>query len=76
MSLGWEVTEEDVMIVLERHNVIKTADEISVIYDSIDPDEVEEAVMAYIDFDDQVEAALKEIELQLREHGIINSSKA
>lgn len=72
MSMAWEVTVDDVEIVLERHGIKKTEEEISDIHDGLDCDEVEEVVLSYTDFDDQVDAALDEIERQLKADGVIN----
>ena len=72
MSMAWEVTVDDVETVLERNGIKKTEQEISVIHDGLDCDEVEEVVLSYTDFDDQVDAALDEIERQLKADGVIN----
>lgn len=72
MSMAWEVTVEDVEIVLERNGIIKTEEEISEIHDGLDCDEVEDVVLSYTDFDEQCDAALDEIERQLKADGVIN----
>lgn len=72
MSMAWEVTVDDVETVLERNGIKKTEQEISEIHDGLDCDEVEEVVLSYTDFDDQVDAALDEIERQLKADGVIN----
>lgn len=68
MSMAWEVTVEDIEIVLRRNNNTKTQKEIFEIYDKIDCDDVESVVLDYTDFDDQVNAALNEIERQMKEN--------
>lgn len=72
MSMAWEVTVDDVETVLKRNGIVKTEEEISDIHDGLDCDEVEEVVLSYTDFDDQVDAALDEIERQLKADGVIN----
>ncbi len=71
MTMAWEVTTEDVQQVCKKHGVKFRQD----IFDQIDPDEVEHAVLSYTDFNNQVDAALCEIEDQLITLGIIPKSK-
>jgi hypothetical protein len=71
MSMAWEVTEEDITQVLVAHNVTFT-DEVS---EQVCEDDVEAAVLSYVDFDNQVTAALCEIEDQLIAAGVIKGEK-
>lgn len=71
MSMAWEVTADDVELVLEAHNVKFTDD----IFELVDDYEVENVVLEYTDFDDQVSAALCEIEDQLITAKIITAPK-
>lgn len=68
---AWEITSEDIKQVLEPHGV-KFTDLIS---DMVDDSEVENAVLFYCNFDNQVNAALCNIEDQLIEAGVITGSK-
>jgi hypothetical protein len=69
--MAWEVTTDDVELVCRQHDVVFTDE----IFELIDADEVEKAVLYYVDFDNQVSAALCEIENQLMEAGIIKGEK-
>jgi ribosomal protein L12E/L44/L45/RPP1/RPP2 len=69
--MAWEVTTEDVQTVLESHGVKKNESELRACLDEIDGDQVEEAVLAYTDFDDQCNAALSDIEDQLMKAKLI-----
>jgi hypothetical protein len=84
MSLAWEVTTEDVYQVLRAHEIHEPDGS------PLNPDglllrnamgrvraaDVEEAILRYTDFDDQVSAALDEIEDHLIEAGVIPAAKA
>jgi hypothetical protein len=67
MSFAWEVTEEDVENVLKKHKLQVSDTTLSELHGSLDCDKIEKAVLYYTDFDDQCNAALKEIEEQLKE---------
>jgi hypothetical protein len=71
MSMAWEISSDDIKQVLEAHGV-KFNDQIS---DMIDDAEVEDAVLFYCNFDNQVAASLCNIEDQLIEAGVITGSK-
>lgn len=71
MSMAWEVTTDDVQRVCEEHNVPFT----DVIFEEVCEDDVEAAVLSYVDFDNQVIAALCEIEDQLMAAGVIKGDK-
>lgn len=73
MSMAWEVTEEDIAQVFERRGMRITEEEVEEMHDNfMDGDRVEEAALAYTDMEDQVEAALNEIELVLIENGYLS----
>ncbi len=74
MSLAWEVTDEDIIAVLAAHG-IHDSDQVAEAEDILDADAVEEAVLSYTDFDDQVSASLTEIEDQLFEHGLLSGER-
>jgi hypothetical protein len=67
MSLAWEVTEEDVEIVLKRNRVQVSNSTLSEWHSSLDCDKIEKVVLSCVDFDAQCDAALNEIEEQLKE---------
>lgn len=68
MSMAWEVTTDDVVIVLSAHGI--TADE-KAILDEIDVDEVEDIILNYTSMEDQVDASLSYIEDCLMDVGVI-----
>lgn len=71
-SLAWETTQDDIDSVCDAHDV-KCPDALD--EGTVDTDAVEEAVLAYTDFDDQVNAAMSEIEDQLIAAGVLPSDK-
>lgn len=71
MSMAWEVTPDDVKQVLDAHGV-KFTDEI---YDLVYADEVEDTLLNYTDFDNQVAVALSVIEDQLIKAEVISEVK-
>ncbi len=76
MSMAWEVTKTDIRVVLGKHGikdegVIETA--WNIVCD--ESDTVEDAVLYYTDMDDQVYAALDEIENILIENGVLEGEK-
>lgn len=71
MSMAWEVTNDDIEQVLDKHGVPFTEE----IADLVDADEVENAVLSYVNFDNQVQAALCEIEDQLLKQEVIKGEK-
>lgn len=75
MSNAWEVTQEDIETVLEAHASGVDLDAEEVFDNFYEGDRVEKAVLYYDDFDDQVTAALSEIEDVLIEQGIIEKPK-
>jgi len=75
MSMTWEVTVDDVEIVLERHGIKKTKDEIDEIHDGLDFDKIEDTVLSYTMNDSQISAMFDEIENQLMEDGVIETKE-
>lgn len=75
MSMAWEVTEDDVSIVLQKHGIVCEPVQLSENHSKIDVGEVESNVLYYSDMDDQANAALCSIENQLIEQGIIPGPK-
>jgi hypothetical protein len=77
MSFAWEVTDDDIAVVLKRHGVCDpgTADRARELCRDVEADRIEKAVLAYNDFDEQVSSALDEIENILFEEGIVATPK-
>lgn len=71
MSMAWEISSEDITEVLEAHD-LKFSLEIS---DLVDDGEVEDAVLDYLDFDNQVIASYCNIEDQLIAMDVITGPK-
>lgn len=72
LSNAWEVTMDDVSLVLNAHGCLDGLySDIGNITDKLDHDEVVKAVLHYTDFEEQCDAALREIEKQLKEAGHI-----
>ena len=78
MSFAWEMTEEDVALVLARHDLDRSAVEVFDEHFVSNPDNtarVERAALAYLDFDEQADSALDEIEAILVEAGVIAAKR-
>jgi hypothetical protein len=83
MSLAWEITEDDVKVVLGLHFdrwplpcvQIDAKAVFQQHFDDAACDRVEKAVLCYTDFDDQSDAAMNEIEDILIEARIITEEK-
>jgi hypothetical protein len=76
MSVAWEVTVDDIAIVLMRKNIAADPDEVFDEHfagDTCNCGRVERAVLVCTDFDDQCDAALAEIEAILTEVGVIRN---
>ena len=74
MSAAWEVTVDDIAILLMRKNIDADPDEVFDQHfagDTCNCGRVEQAVLAHTDFDDQCDAALTEITAILIEVGVI-----
>jgi hypothetical protein len=86
-SNAWEVTPEDVANVIAQHGVVECVEikpagipaEAERIFDdnldSSDFDRIKEAVLAYTDFGDQVNAAVSELEDILMECELLSGEK-
>jgi len=78
MSNAWEVTDDDIVIVLSKHG--KKPEEIDLIFNDdvdtiMDYSEIEEAILHYTDIDDQTECSYSEIEDILIAEGILDGPK-
>lgn len=71
MSQAWEVTEEDVNIVLEAHKTQVSSSRLSEIHDELDFDEIEKCVLSHNSFEEQCDASFDEIKRQLEVNGVI-----
>ena len=74
MSLAWEVSVDDIAIVLFRKMVTIDPDEVFdkvFVGDTEYCERVEQAALRHIDFDGQCDAALDEITSILKEVGVI-----
>lgn len=76
MSAAWEITPDDVATVFRTHGIKKTEAQIQQIFDEVfvGDESVENFVLDYTDFDDQVEAALFKIEDMLIEENLLPGS--
>ena len=72
-----EVTEQDVQRVLNRHGITdgETLERTVELCQGTNSDRIEAAVLYYVEFDEQVDSALDEIEDILIEAGIIAAPK-
>ena len=80
MSNAWEITEEDVYVVLKEHGLLEdslTSKILDKAFEEVSrqSDRVEKAVLFYTDFDEQGKAALSEIENILIERKMISDKK-
>lgn len=71
MSLAFEITQDDVENVFKKNNKHFTEVQIDEAFDALDFDAIEKTALTELDFDDQVTAALLEIELQLKDQGLL-----
>jgi hypothetical protein len=71
MSLAFEITQDDVENVFRKNNKDFTEVQIDEAFDALDFDAIEKTALIELDFDDQVTAALLEIELQLKDQGLL-----
>lgn len=72
MSLAWEITLDDVENILKEHGInsqVKIRESFDIVIEDIE--RIEEAVLSYSDFEEQVLAANSEIEAILAENGIL-----
>lgn len=77
MSLAWEVSDEDVGIVLKQHGVddLQLTDRALGLCRQAQAARVETAALAYDEMDNQASSALREIEAVLIEAGILSNPK-
>lgn len=78
MSNAWEVTPEDIGAILKAHDKERNEDSEELFREffwSQNAHQVEKAVLAYTDFDDQCAAASCEIENILMEEGRVQGPK-
>ena len=71
MSNAWEVTDDDITQVLDKHGVAATDDKLTECHRELNSAEVEKAALCGLDIQEQMEYALDEIEMQLKLAGII-----
>ncbi len=72
MSFAFEVTTDDILIVLNRNGKAVTAqEELDAIHSSLDFNRIEKDILYYDDLDEQTDAAYKSIEAQLKESGVL-----
>lgn len=71
MSWAWQTTDEDIRNVLEEHGIQVSSGEAVDIYDQLNHNVLEQAIMEYMEMDQQTQAAYNEIENQLIKLGII-----
>jgi hypothetical protein len=75
MSLAWEVSVDDIGIVLKAHNIEYDMERLDKLMDALDHEAIESGVLYYTNFDNQCESALDDIENQLMESGVIPQGK-
>jgi ABC-type transporter Mla subunit MlaD len=77
MSLAWETTEDDVLVVLMRHKLHKNSTILRRAMDALEGEggRIEEAILHYDDMDDQTNAAMNEIEDILIEENVLAGPK-
>lgn len=67
---AFEVTKDDIQIVLRAHSTVLNAPQMDEVMDALDFDLVRSSALYYTDFDDQMKAALSEIETQMIIEGL------
>ena len=73
--IGWETTPDDLRTVLAAHNVSLPDDQVAELFAGLDCGAVEQAVLHYTDFDDQIRAMHQAIEDYLLERGVLKGPK-
>jgi hypothetical protein len=75
MGLGFEITPDDVFLVLERHREAKSVDDVAVkqAFDLLDGDEIEAAALQGDNLEEQTDCALRAIEACLIEEGMVTA---
>lgn len=72
MSFGWEIRDDDVDHVLQAHGISnEEIRDAAIDAISVDSERVERAALVFDETDDQIQAALSEIELILIEQGLL-----
>lgn len=72
---AWEVTTEDINVVLAFHGIAVPAEQIYELLGELDTDAIIDGLLYYDDFGDQAMSALNDIEDQLIALGVIDSDK-
>lgn len=72
---AWEITSDDVEIVLRAHGLEFSDDRIQAICDELDHDEIIDRLLNLTDFDQQCNSALDDIEDTLLKQGVITGEK-
>lgn len=75
MSNAWEVTVDDVKLILDAHGSSADPQDVFDNIVALEDDRIEDAVLYHTDFDDQVSEALSEIENVLIENGLVEGKK-
>lgn len=75
MSMAYEITIDDVRIVLDRHNIEVSKERLRDIHDELDFEEIEDKVLEYTMSESQAMCAFDTIENQLMESGVITTKK-
>lgn len=77
MSMAWELTEDDVELVLNRHGLGDDPEMLEKAQEALEGEDgrIEGAALAYTDFDDQTTSALDEIENILFENDVLTGDK-
>lgn len=81
MSMAWGTSEDDIAVVLEKHGIKinwhNTCDDpvVQLALDQIDADIVEDNILKYTNFDNQISESLNTIEDQLIETGFLTGPK-
>jgi hypothetical protein len=69
--MSWEPTTEDIQTVAKAHGVNLSDEQADKLLEDLDVDSIEEGVLYYVNFDDQVESANADIEKFLIEQGVV-----
>lgn len=76
MSTAWEVTVEDIGLVLAAHKIPASQEFLEELLDELDCDAIENGVLYYTSMQAQIDSSLDDIENQLMELGHIpNTNK-
>ena len=75
MTMAWETTEDDVIVVLNAHNIEFDNDMVEKILSELDHDAIERGVLHFDNMEDQTASMLEDIEDYLIEQGIVTGDK-